>query len=316
MRKSFCFLVLASAMAGAFPLYAALLEELSVNYSFGSRPVPKWENGFLVAYQTVREPSAVFLFDRSGQLVLQTRIEIPNYGEIKIFDVAASPDGRVAISAGASGAGAFVAWLNSSGSIERIIKDPAFPMMRLCFSADGSLWAMGHFLDHSNHRPEDIPDYATLRHYNRDGQLLHSTLPRNSFARRTWEEPDELAKLVALRDRLGIYSRSANEWIEVSMTGEVIGRWKGVNLPDHSDITGVGLLSDQSVYVTAQGPSAVHPRQIGFLGIFSLDKQSGEWKPFNLLNESGKKRPAMIYGADGDRFLIQTGPSTFTWIRP
>jgi hypothetical protein len=314
MRRRFVFLIIFGLSAGLS--ISALAQELFVNYSFGFRPVPKWENGFLIAYQTVREPSAIFLFNRSGQLALQTKIEIPNYGEVKIFDVAASTDGRLAISAGTSGEGAFLAWLNPSGTIEHILKDKAFPVARLSFAPDGTLWAMGHHLDHSIHRPEDMPDYATLRHYSRDGQLLHSLLPRNSFARRTFEEPDALAKLISSRDRIGIYSRASNEWIEVSLTGEVIGRWKGVDLTDHSDITGVALLSDQSVYVTAQGPSVEQPRQIGFLGVYTLDRQSGEWKPFNLFDESGTKRAAMIYGADGDKFLIQSGGSRFTWIRP
>jgi hypothetical protein len=96
----------------------------------------------------------------------------------------------------------------------------------------------------------------------------------------------------------------------------MLGRWKGVDLPEHSDITGVGMLADGSVYVSAQGPSAEQPRQIGFLGIYSLDKRSGEWKPFSLFDESGKKRATMIYGAEGDKFLIRSGPSGFSWIRP
>src|SRR5690242_544658 len=99
MRKSISLLVLSCTLAAAIPLSEALAQELFVNYSFGDRPVPKWENGFLITYQTFREPSAIFLFNRSGQLALQTKIEIPNYGEIKIFDVAASAEGRVAISA-------------------------------------------------------------------------------------------------------------------------------------------------------------------------------------------------------------------------
>jgi hypothetical protein len=316
MRKSFSLLVLFCTLAAAIPVSAALAQDLFVNYSFGDRPVPKWANGFLIAYQSVREPSQVFLFNRSGQLVLHTRIDIPNYGEIKIFDVAASADGSVVISASGTGVGAFLALLNSSGTIDRIIKDPAFPLARLCFAPDGTLWAMGSYLDHSIHRPEDMPDYPTLRHYSRDGQLLGSMLPRNSFALRTWQEPGLFALLVASRDRIGIYSRSANEWVEVSPAGEIIGRWEGVNMPDHSDITGVGMLADGSLYVSAQGPSAEHPRQIGFLGVYSLDKQSGEWKPFNVFDESGKKRSTMIYGADGDTFLVRSGPSAFTWIRP
>src|SRR5438552_13797060 len=108
MRKRLGCLVLLIAVAGIVPQQVAgFVQEFSVNYDFASRPIPKWENGFLIAYQTYKEPSAIFLFNRSGQLALQTSIEIPNYGEIKIFDVAASSDGRVAIAASGTGVGAF-----------------------------------------------------------------------------------------------------------------------------------------------------------------------------------------------------------------
>src|SRR5207253_9273886 len=75
----------------------ALAQNVWLNYSFAHRPVPKWQNGFLLAYQTHNEPSAIFVFDRSGQLVLNKRIDIPQSGEVLIRDTAASLDGRFAI---------------------------------------------------------------------------------------------------------------------------------------------------------------------------------------------------------------------------
>src|SRR5436190_6058716 len=145
-RLSFLFLMTVIAAIGLQQL-PGFAQEIVVNYDFGLRPLPKWENGFLIAYQTFKEPSAVFLFDRSGQLALQTKIEIPNYGEIKIFDVAASSDGKVAIAASGTGVGAFVAWLGSTGAVERVINTKDFPITRVRFAPDGTLWGMGRFLD-------------------------------------------------------------------------------------------------------------------------------------------------------------------------
>src|SRR5262245_33647187 len=48
----------------------ALAQDVWLNYAFAHRPMPKWQNGFLLAYQTHNEPSAIFVFDRSGQMVL------------------------------------------------------------------------------------------------------------------------------------------------------------------------------------------------------------------------------------------------------
>ena len=73
-----------------------LAQDVWLNYSFPHQPVPKWQNGFLLAYQTYNEPSAIFAFDRSGQMILNKRIDIPGLGEIHIHDTAASLDGRFA----------------------------------------------------------------------------------------------------------------------------------------------------------------------------------------------------------------------------
>jgi len=56
----------------------------------------------------------------------------------------------------------------------------------------------------------------------------------------------------------------------------------------------------------------------GFLGVYTLDRQSEEWKPLHSISlmSQGRNAPLMIYGADGDKFLIQSGGSRFTWIRP
>src|SRR2546427_13138074 len=95
----------------------ALAQDVWLNYSFPHRPVPKWQNGFLLAYQTRNEPSAIFVFDRSGQMVLTKKIEIPGSGEILIRDTAASLDGRFAIAGSNAATGVFIASLTPSGTM-------------------------------------------------------------------------------------------------------------------------------------------------------------------------------------------------------
>src|SRR5216684_3300699 len=96
---------------------SALAQDVWLNYSFPHRPVPKWQNGFLLAYQTHNEPSAIFAFDRSGQMVLNKRIEIPGLGEILIRDTAASLNGQFAIAGSGTANGQFIASLTPSGTM-------------------------------------------------------------------------------------------------------------------------------------------------------------------------------------------------------
>ena len=60
------------------------------------------------------------------------------------------------------------------------------------------------------------------------------------------------AVMVTTRDRIGIYSGSATEWVEISFNGEVLGRWKGMEVPDGDFATGAALLPNGHVYVSVQ----------------------------------------------------------------
>ena len=140
----------------------ALAQDVWLNYSFPHQPVPKWQNGFLLAYQTYNEPSAIFAFDRSGQMILNKRIDIPGLGEIHIHDTAASLDGRFAIAAGMA-TGAFIASLTASGAMAWIVKSTDFAAERIGFAPDGTLWTFGHAFGPSIRQPEGVPDYRLSR---------------------------------------------------------------------------------------------------------------------------------------------------------
>ena len=274
----------------------ALAQDVWLNYAFAHRPVPKWQNGFLLAYQTRNEPSAIFVFDRSGQMVLNKRIEIPGSGEILIRDTAASLDGRFAISGSNAATGQFIVSLTLSGAIAWIVKSTDFGAQRIAFAPDGTLWAFGHAFGPSIRQPEGVPDYATLRQYDSAGNLVKSVLPKSTFAK----QPDLGAFMVTTRDKIGIYSDWATEWVELSLSGEVLGRWKGVEVPDGDFATGAALLPNGGVYLSVQYHTS--PRT-EVSHIFKLNKQSGMWS----IIDQNPHTPAIL-GIDGDQ-IVTYGPN-------
>jgi hypothetical protein len=286
----------------------ALAQDVWLNYSFSERPVPKWQNGYLLAYQTYREPSALFAFDRSGQMVLNKRIEIPGSGEIIIRDTAASIDGRFAITGSGTATGRFIASLTPSGAMAWIVKSTDFAAERIGFAPDGTLWAFGHVFGPSIRKPEDVPDHPTLRQYDSEGHLARSVLPKSSFALTTWKQPDMRAYMVPTRDRIGIYSDSAREWVEVSFDGEVLGRWKGMELPEYDFATGAALLPNGHVYVSVQYHTS--PRTEVLLQVFKLDKQSGRW---SIVDQNPDTHD--ILGVDGDQVVMWGPRRSLRWMR-
>jgi hypothetical protein len=283
-----------------------LAQDVWLNYSFSHRPVPKWQNGFLLAYQTHNEPSAVFAFDRSGKMVLNKRIEIPDAGEVVIRDTAASLDGRFAFTGWGTASGAVIASLTSSGAMAWIINPTGFAAGRIAFAADGTLWAFGHVSDPAIRR-SDAPDYPTLRQYDSQGHLVRAVLSRDSFAFRTWLRPDAQAFMVTTPDRIGIYTDAAREWVEVSLNGDVLGRWKGVDIPEEDHATGAALLPNGAVYVSVQYHTT--PRT-EVLHIHKLDKQSGKW---NIVGQDRRTPP--ILGVDGDQIVTWAPYPGLRWTR-
>jgi hypothetical protein len=295
-------------------LFAALLfsmplsaQDVSLNYDFSHRPVPKWQNGFLLAYQTHNEPSAIFAFDRRGQLVLNKRIEIPDAGEVVIRDTAASLDGRFAITGWGTASGAFIASLTSSGAMAWMVNSTSYAAERIAFAPDGTLWAFGHVSDPAIRRSQDAPDYPTLRQYDSQGHLVRAVLSRDSFAFRTWLRPDAQAFMVTTSDRIGIYTDAAREWVEVSLNGDVLARWKGMDIPEHDHATGAALLPNGAVYVSVQYHTT--PRT-EVLQTYKLDKLSGKW---NTVGQDTRTPP--ILGVDGEQ-IVTLGPyRALRWTR-
>jgi len=292
------------------------LERLSINYDFGNKPVPKWEHGFLLMRQYDEYPATVLAFDRNGRTVRQANISFPDAVRVILRSAAAAPNGNIAVSGGAwtaDGAFAsFIAWINAASLVERVVRTEPFAAFRICFDDTGTLWAVGR--EHTaDFRGE--PQHNILRHYSSDGQLLESLLSRGSITSYNHMHPAEDAYLTASGDRVGLYSVPAREWIEISLSGAVLGRWNGLETTSDSRIVSAGLTSDGLAYVN------VLPRNTASQAgtrpqLFLLDKSSGTWKPIDgtsLLGEI-KRRSVKVLGSDGRQLVITAGLPELLWI--
>jgi len=280
---------------------------LSIPQSFADKPGPRFDKGLFLAYDV--DSPLISAWDRSGRLVTQARLSIPSADQVLIRDVAAVPDGGMVVAGSAMNIGgqkaSFIAWLSPAGTVERVVRTYPFYPARVCVSTDESVWAAGQEVDESHREVENHP---VLRRFSPDGRITHSSLPRRSFA--SGNHPaNGRSSLSCASERIGFFSILANEWVELSSSGTVVGRWKGVTLGPGTTATGMDLLDDGSVYATTVARIAGSPpTPLGSL--FRLNKTSGHWTPVtidaDLLGQDPGRRYAGIIGRDGPNLVIHT----------
>lgn len=288
---------------------SAPVAHVVIGQSFADKPVPKWENGLLVGFDFDAQPARVYAYDRAGRLVTQAAITLPDAARLRLYGVAASRKGVIAVSGSAysadGAAAAFIAWISPAGAVERVMRTSPFAAIRLCFSPDEVLWAAGREVtpDFKDEAPHDV-----LRRYDGEGRLLQSLLPRASFQSYDSYHPAVRAYLVASEDRVGFYSASAREWIEISLSGTVLGRWKGIDSVPSLNVSGVGLTSEGAVYLSGVAHEAGEGSDKA--AFYRLDKTQGVWQPVGGLPQW---QSGAIAGADHGRLVLRSGSNLF-WI--
>jgi hypothetical protein len=113
-----------------------------------------------------------------------------------------------------------------------------------------------------------------------------------------------VTRITAAKDRIGVLAQSGvrgslQEWIELDLQGNLIGRWR----LDDSNFARVALTTDGRVYVQkSNGPSTTR--------FFTLDRNTSTWKPVTPLTDY------RFCGADGDQLVFaswKAGPMHLRW---
>jgi hypothetical protein len=200
-----------------------------LSWNFAGQPIPKYDNGLLLARDS--DHTTLRTFGMNGAIRNVVRLSLPDATLIQAHGVAASPEGMMAVSASAKNSDgvrvSIIVWLDESGRTVRVVRTSPFEPFHLAFASEGTLWAAGR-----EHEPDfrDKPDYGVLRQYDREGRPLRSVLAKSTFELPKGY-PAASSFLVASSGRIVFYSETASEWVELSLLGEVIERWKTTGIP-------------------------------------------------------------------------------------
>jgi hypothetical protein len=162
------------------------------------RPV-SFQNGRFLAADYAPDIHAGFaVHDANGKMLFDDLVRIPEASKVQIFSIAASLNGRVAVSGMAWDAAGrvapFLALYSASMSLERVLRMGDFIPRTLVFGADGRIFAFG---------PERGEDGAWLRSghclrvLDAGGKEVSRGLPRSQICREESCLPFEDVSLVA-----------------------------------------------------------------------------------------------------------------------
>jgi hypothetical protein len=287
--------------------FTAPSREVLVDPSFLPTSGLKWDRGFLVGYDFAQ--STVFVADSSGKIVVNGARIWPNNGDIvHIMDISASPKGGFAVlfaitSTTGQATGA-VAWLDSAGNVSKIVQLPMMFPSNTCFADDGTLWLLAGLgtISPSNGQRVEASGYDMLRHYDANGVLIGTALPRSDFASKHFPSTG-VSQMTASHDRIGIYFNVTRNWVEISYSGEVLGHWI---LPASDYRIVRASLSDQNeVYLGYQKDNP--PNGARELGVHHFDKTTKTLQPIDastLLAADPSASSFNLMGGDGNNLVV------------
>jgi len=268
--------------------------------------VPKWEHGHLVWWDL--NTATVFAANGSGRVSLQCRIWPERSSTVHIMDLSASPEGGFAVAFTAlNNAGApagFIAWLEETGKTGKLVQLDSAGAFKISFAKDGSLWALVRQHDEFYN---DATGYDMLRHYDQNGTLVGTALPRKIFTRKQYPDGPH-ASLSVSRDRIGVYIAPSRTWVELSLSGEILGHW---SLPDKkAEFTRVFLSESNNIYISTQ--ERPNPKEMAVeFGLYKFDRTSGSIVPINVSAAEGEDIGKLrVRGVDGDQLVVSRSSSS------
>ncbi len=310
------------ALASSSTAFSQLLPSRTVTFdaSLKSFQSPRWENGYLLFKglpftKAGTNTANVAILDSQGRSLPMTRFWLTGASEVTVMDVAASNNGKIAVSAHATRSDGTVAYvisiLDVQGKMDRVIQTNPVAASHLRFGPDGSLWVFG--IDRNSVEKKRSP-IDTVYHFSSEGTLISSTLPT--------DHPDSGGMIRPYRHggKFGrydigcsslftwVYAADSNEWVEISSGNKQnVVRFSPVRAYDDQQVD--GIVVSPSGLVIAELSGAVS-------GLYQLDKNSGRWESLIEWSRKDGNQPfGKLYGIDGEYLVFSSSSldSAYSW---
>jgi hypothetical protein len=288
----------------------------------GPRFFPTWNQGYLVVWEPDTRSSDtaenLAVYDREGNLVGKTRIWLQDASFLSIVDAAARKDGNVAVVGWAmTGSGTVAGFLGDVSVVRNsglIIQTSPFEGQSVTFGPDGTIWVFGMVLGPGRGR-EPAPDHYMVQHFGTNDVLKDQHLLRSSFPCESHPAIRGFPRVLASGDRIGLFAPACRMWVELSLTGELLGQWKWNYQPPAPDdaskvrVWSVMLTPTNELYGRLEW-------SVGD-GFFRFDRQASTWIPVDTSEAKSVRAPVVwLLGTDGDALVYATLDHKLAWATP
>ena len=211
----------------------------------------RWDRNHLLAWVGRPTPNrpAVALYDAEGRFVRDAIVWFPHATAVTLTDAAVTSSAGIVVSGGAGNEGGsaalFIAAIDASGHMEKIIRTNTFVPTRICTADDGTIWSYGW--------DKAGAPYDMLRQFDFSTGELNSTLRRTTFPRRGFLYYGSVPPDVALRcdhGKIVLYLAPTEEVIEYDPAAKKLTRWRWRGLPPGAQVTGFALTSDGEMFAS------------------------------------------------------------------
>jgi hypothetical protein len=258
------------------------------------------------------------VFDGNGELSAKIPFSVPDAVRVIVGSVARAPDGTLALVGSAYSSdrrgAVYLAVISGDGQRQRVIRLNPFAPFQVAIASDGSYWIAG--LEKAEDRRETL-EHNMIRRFNASGDQIGAYVPRSTMVTdRRHEHPVDFSLLTTSRDRVGWYSNSAREYIELSLDGRVLTRVAGLPLIEPSRVDGIGICDSGNVYVSVY-PISIEDRRSE---LFTLNRENRSWQPVTFSSGSDASPYRTVFGCQGDDVVTRARlPGELfglTWLRP
>ncbi len=284
--------------------------------------VPKWSGRLLTSWRTDTPASNpnpnLVIADRQGKTISRHRLWLPDASAVKIFDVAAKDAKQLAVvgiaTAPTGQYTGYLAILDLQTNATKVMQTAPFEGLNVTWGPNDSIWILGYQLT-AERKLLSAPPHAILRQFDRQGNPVaeHLPWPAINCGRHPLLED---AKLTASPTKIGILLKGCQSWIELSPTGQPLGRWP-LTLPpgftpQRMHLEKPMMTNSGAVYLFASTPDIKD--DAGYFRhttLFSLSSDRRSW-------EVVPTDPALwcLAGVDADSLVRCSGASSLAWMKP
>jgi hypothetical protein len=284
---------------------------------------PKWSAGYLIAYRrdtALSDTEAnLRIYDGKGKLVTQTRLWIEGASLLRIKDIAASHDGRLAVvgvAIDASGSfAAFLADISLRGEPRaRVVHTSPFEGQSVAFGPDGSFWLVGYVMGTFRSSKEG-PDHFIVQHLGTDDVLKGEYVMRSSLQCAQHPASGQ-PKILTSDDRIGLFLPVCHSWVELKPDGELIGVWRwnetvpaiaGSNAGQRRVINQVALMPNNELYARIELPDSQ---------LYRFNRKKSDWVPVETDATREADLPfGVLQGSEDDK-LVFCAKNMVVWAKP